>query len=157
MNMSDSYLICLRNWHYAGHMGLIDMAQRSRIELLEDKDSCPAPCRGFMYVHNSGLRIAVFSFGHRMRLQIEDMRWDWLLDEVRVRWRRSMWRKHKCMVSISACREQVLRISYRPPLEEDDDVTLDALDKETSDWWLWLGTVVDRNRDALVEQWEQGI
>lgn len=158
----DAELIYLRGWYHAEGTAVVRADSSTGIEVLPDDRSPSARCHGFFHTFEERIRSAVFLLNNKLFLQVEQQRWDWLDDSVRIEHRRCGWGiAMKDSVFVYADDERRFAAVYTPPVAEllrVGDMTVDGID-ETSDWWLWLSRVVadTKGREQLLACWQTGI
>ena len=160
--MTDAQMIYLRGWYHTEGVAVVRAEQSAVIEVLPDDRSSSARCHGFFHTFEGRIRSAVFVLKDRLFLQLEQQRWDWLHDGVRIEHRRRGWgAAMKDAVSIYADDERRFEAVYTSPVAElvrVGDMTIDGID-ETSDWWVWLSRIVadPKSREQLLARWQAGI
>jgi hypothetical protein len=157
-------MIYLRGWHYAEGFAYVRAIQPSPIEVLSGNHDRPTLCQGFFHCFERRIRSALFVLSGRMSFQIEEERWDWLRDGVRVE-HRQHWGLGLALRNtafVYAAGKRRLSVNYVAPFPETDrsgSMAFDGIDEDTADWWLWLARVSDDpvRREALLKIWQAGI
>jgi hypothetical protein len=161
--MKNEQMIYLRGWWYAEGVATIRAERSGAIELLPDAGASSARCQGFFHAFEGRSKSAVFVLNARLFFQLEQKRWDWVNDDVRIAHRRrGGGLSTRDSVSVYAAGVSRFKSSYTPPFVELirlGDMTVDCIDDETSNWWLWLARIVmdQRDRTALLVGWQAGI
>jgi hypothetical protein len=160
---TNEQMIYLRGWWYAEGIATVPAERSGAIELVPDSDASIARCQGFFHTFEGRSKSAVFVLNTRLIFQLEQRRWDWVDDNVRIVHRRRGWGLSLTdSVSVYGAGVRHFKSSYTPPFLELirlGDMTVDCIDDETSNWWLWLARIVmdGRDRDKLLALWGAGI
>jgi hypothetical protein len=162
VNSEKADLIYVRGWYYVEGVAVVRVAQPSNIEVLPGEQFRNVHCHGFFHNFQGQIKTAVFVLNGRLFFQLEQKRWDWMDDHVRIKHKKHAWGKLKNSVSVYAAGEQILRLVYPSPIEEFiklGDMSFDVLDEEMKDWWLWLSNIVanSKKREPLLRRWQAGI
>lgn len=155
-------LIYLRGWHHAEGIAIVQAAPLSPIEVLPDEWSSHACCHGFFHIFEGRIKSGVFALDTKLFFQLEQQRWDWVGDCVRIDHQEHTLGMPRNSVSAHAAGECRLELVYPSPSSEfirRGDMSFDGIDEEASDWWLWLARVVADpiGREELLARWEAGI
>jgi hypothetical protein len=143
--------VSLREWGSATRRWLVN-PQASLNDGTRLEGDTIMPAHG--YLSNSREPIsAVYVSKDRLTLQIKDQIFDWQHHGVKVRHGRCG--LHRSYIWIRAGGISVVRQCYDSELGKAIDrseMTFDALDEETTDWWLWLSQLShDREHRRQIE------
>jgi hypothetical protein len=154
--------IYVRGWHHGEGMAMVDRTKASPIHVVMADRVPNVLCHGFFHIFEGRLPSAVFVQDDSMFLQIEEQRWEWVRDRVKIKLYQRCWGTMRNSVRVYAGGRCGFKHVYTSSMLESmrlGDMTVDAIDEETSDWWVWLSRVVaqPKNRPHLIARWHDGV
>ncbi len=133
--------LILHDWNHHSRKAIL--ADASRLDQAIDgaSEGITQPSHGWYFV-DEDTRSALFVRDGRLKLVIESKAWDWEADFIRVV------HKHRGL-HISEARvfsghKKLFQKKYRSVIGKAiqiGDMTIDAIDEEATDWWIWLSRI----------------
>jgi hypothetical protein len=150
LNREDAK-IWLRHWRGI-ESAVLDRTRVAAPEVVEP-DSQNERYYGFFDVVDSA-SVACFVSKTALFVQYASQRWNVSENRVRVRHRRPSFLSKMATFTLRVNGITQLYVAY----DYLDDPSLSPLEMESTDWWLWLASILSTkaSRDGIVDHWRHG-
>jgi len=133
--------LILHEWNHHGRKVILADASRLDEAIHGASEEIRQPSHGWYFV-DEDTRSALFVKNGRLKLVIESVAWDWEDDSIRViHQHRGL---HISEARVFSGGKKLFQKKYRSVIGkaiEIGDMTTDAIDEETTDWWIWLSRI----------------